>query len=161
MSHHDQELSAFLACLASAGINIERVETPWVAPFERNLPFRLPPLFRELISQYAFDPFEWQGVRFFGNRGTGHDSDLVVASVRDPIIARVSQAHGFIQVGRPENGSYDPVCFDGRHRSKSGDAPLVRIDHEAVLIHEQIRVVHQYANSFAAFVGQHAAQPTP
>lgn len=120
----------------------------WLAPFEQSLPFRLPPTYRSLLLRYRFPAFEVGPAALFGNvDGTSYD-DLVVASTRDPVLSSVARANGFVQIGRAEPGSYDPICFDMRRRTKGGEARLVRLDHEAILINQAIRVVDTIAASF-------------
>jgi len=155
--HTDQETDAFVARLANSGCQLDATATSWLAAFELALPFRLPPHFQSLIARYSFDPFEWRDVAFFGNRGNRDHTDLVVASTQDPLLTRVTRSQGLLRVGRPASGSYDPVCFDMGRRSKVGDAPLVRIDHEEVLIHSRVRVIHTYATSFREFICAEAA----
>jgi hypothetical protein len=145
----DTTIDAFVARQVAAGRAFTAIpDAPWMGPFEASLPYRLPPLYRSLVRRYSFEPFEMLGISFFGNRGGQTDDDLVVASSRDPVLARVSRRNGFIQIGRPATRSYDPVCFDLGRRMKNGDAPLVSLDHEELLIREQIRIVHQYTASF-------------
>jgi hypothetical protein len=88
----------------------------------------------------------------FGNVD-GHDrDDLVVASIRDSILSGVTRRSGLIQVGRPDTGSYDPICFDLRSRSKAGEAELVQLDHEEILMNSKIRIVRKAAPSFLALL---------
>jgi hypothetical protein len=124
-------------------------DTPhWLAPFEQNLPFRLPPAYRSLVLRYRFPAFQAGTVCFFGNLDGQSYDDLVVASIRDPVLSAIARANGFIQIGRPESGSYDPICFDMRHRMKNGEAEVVRLDHEEILVNGSIRVVEKVAASF-------------
>jgi len=48
--------------------------------------------------------------------------------------------------------SYDPVCFDLRHRLSDGDCPVVGIDHEEILCNYRIKVVFELAPSFRDLV---------
>ena len=149
----DAEVDAFVRRQIAAGSRFTPIAgAPWIAPFEAKLPCRLPPSFRSLILRYRFDPFRVSGIEFFGNRGDGCRDDLVIASLSDPLLVRVAQRHGFLQVGRPDTGAYDPVCFDMRRRSKDGDAPLARLDHEEILVHERICVLREYARSFEEMI---------
>jgi hypothetical protein len=151
----DAESDAFVRRQIAAGRKFVPIsDAPWIASLETTLPLRLPPSFRSLILRYRFGPFRASGIAFFGNRGDNDRDDLVVGSLSDPVLARVSQQHGFVQVGRPDTGTYDPVCFDMRRRSKDGEAPLVCLDHEEILIHGRIRVVRQCAKSFAEAIGE-------
>ena len=151
----DAVIDAFVQRKIVEGCEFTRLaaHAPWIAAFEAKLPARLPPSFRSLILRFRFGPFRASGIEFFGNRGGGERDDLVIASLSDAALARVTRAHRFIQVGRPETRAYDPVCFDMSRRSKEGEAPLVCLDHEEILIHERIRVLRECARSFAAALG--------
>lgn len=145
----ETEIDAFVGRQIAAGLDFTKVdEAPWITAFEQRLPFRLPASYRSLVVRYRFCPFLLSGIEFFGNQGNGDDDDLVVASLRDPVLARVSLARGFVQIGRPDTGAYDPVCFDMNRRSNNREAPLVSLDHEAILIKERIHVLREYAKSF-------------
>ena len=127
---------------------------PWLAPFEQTLPYRLPPTYRSLLLRYRFPALEVGPVALFGNLdGTSYD-DLVVASIRDPVLSSVARANGFVQIGCPASGSHDPVCFDLRHRTKAGEATLVRLDHEEILVNDSIRIVETVAASFLTLLGR-------
>jgi hypothetical protein len=47
---------------------------------------------------------------------------------------------------------YDPVCFDLRRRSSTGDCPIVKIDHEQILCNWRIKKVGELAPSFRKLV---------
>lgn len=63
----------------------------------------------------------------------------------------VLHQHGFLQFGIPHETNYDPVCFDMKHRSR-GDAPIMQLDHEEILIRGRIRLINEIAPSFAQFM---------
>jgi hypothetical protein len=92
-----------------------------------------PPISPATCIPFAASTLSVSGFRcgqgdLFGNLDGQSYDDLVVTSLRDPILSSVTRANGFIQIGRPEAGSYDPVCFDGRRRTKKGEAGIVRLD---------------------------------
>lgn len=151
----DAAVDAFVGRQARAGHVFEPIsEAPWIVSFEAKLPFRLPPSFRSLVSRYRFGPFDVFGIRFFGNSGAGDLQDLVVASLRGPVLVRVCQRGGFLHVGRPSTGAYDPVCFDMTRRTNEGEAPLVCLEHEEILIGERIGGAKDYGASFAEMIGR-------
>jgi hypothetical protein len=121
---------------------------PWLAPFEQNLPFRLPPTYRSLLLRYRFPAFEVGSVELFGNLDGESDDDLVVASTSDRWLSSVARGGGFIHFARPVMRNYDPICFDCRRRAKTGEAGIVRLDHEEILCNDSIRVVETIAPSF-------------
>ena len=139
--------AAIAASLAKAAF--ASAEPPvWLPPFEQGLPFRLPPSYRSLLLRYRFRAFAAGVVTLFGNLDGKSYDDFTVASVRDPILSSVTRTNGFIQIGRPASGSYDPVCFDLRSRPRHDEAGIVQLDHEEILINGSIRVVTNVAGSF-------------
>lgn len=143
----DDEIDAAISGRAELAF-ISAAAPAWLAPFEQSLPFRLPPAYRSLLLRYRFSAFVAGTVYLFGNLDGQSDDDLVVASIRDAALSAVVRANGFVQIGRPKSGGYDPICFDLRRRTKSGEAGLVRLDHEAILGRSSIRVVEAVAASF-------------
>jgi hypothetical protein len=93
-------------------------------------------------------------VNLFGSLDGNSYDDVVVASSRDPVLSSVTRSKGFIQIGRPASGSYDPICFDLRSRTKSGEAGIVRLDHEEVLINDSIRVAEKVADRFVELLSR-------
>jgi len=81
---------------------------------------------------FTFPEFEVGGVSIFSNLNDGASSDITLAPFADRIISSWLIAHGFIQFGRPDTGSYDPVCFDSSKNKK--EPPVVVLDHEDILM---------------------------
>jgi hypothetical protein len=129
--------------------------------FESRLGGRLPPSFGSLMRRYAFTPFEWGPVRFFGNSGTDDEDDLAIAAVRDPAIWHATSKAGFIQFARSPGVNYDLICFDMTIRRKNRESPIVRIDHEAILIYDRVIVVEDLWPSFAELLESLLAEGDP
>jgi hypothetical protein len=126
-------------------------DNAWVGPLESGLPYPFPTIYRSLISHFRFAEFEVGPVMFLANTGRNdvfHELSRVWAD--DPFPNELLR-HGFLQFGRQAGGGYDPVCFAMKQRKK-GDAPLVQLDHEEVLIRNRIRIQVEIAPSFGAFV---------
>ena len=115
------------------------------------LPQPYPPLFEAFLCAYAFLPFDFAGVSFFANTGENAPDDLGQALFKDRHIFGGSAPHGFLQFGRPDDGSFDPVCFD-LNRLQGEDAPIVRLDHEAILCDSRVSIRQQLARSFQALI---------
>jgi hypothetical protein len=150
----DKEVDAAIAGRGDVSAFVSAEAPSWLGPFEQRLPFRLPPSYRSLLLRYRFPAFVADTVNLFGNLDGQSQDELVVASIRDPVLSSVAQANGFIQIGRPESGSYDPICFDLRHRAKSGEAGIVRLDHEEILVNDSICVVEKVAASFVELLAR-------
>ena len=124
------------------------VSNAWVADLEKALQERLPIAYRSLIARYDFHEFEIGTITFLANIGELTPRRLLAREEMAPHLLR----EGMIQFGRPAGGSYDPVCFAVKRRSKT-DAPIVQIDHEDILLRNgRITVKKEIATSFRRFV---------
>jgi len=82
--------------------------------------------------------------------GTNDEEDLVNSVYRDKHLA-AALTNGFIQIGRPETGSYDLVCFNTSEQ-RAAECPLVVLDHEELLQHNKVRVTNTLAQSFLELI---------
>lgn len=127
---------------------------PWVEELAQMLPQQWPKPFRSLIGRYRFSNLEVGPLMLFANSGHDLFYELSKRVFADEGIFPLLHKHGFLQFGLPQEANYDPVCFDMQHGNR-GDAPIVQLDHEDILIRSRIRVVQQIAPSFSQFM-QHA-----
>jgi hypothetical protein len=126
-------------------------DNAWVVPLESRLPYPFPTMYRSLISQFRFAEFEVGPVMFLANTGTNAVFNELSRIWADDPFPNELLWYGFLQFGRQAGGGYDPVCFAMKQR-KGGDAPLVQLDHEEVLIRNRIRIQAEIAPSFNVFV---------
>ena len=155
MKNTDQAIEKFVVRHNSNGGNILKFgEIDWIDPILKKLPAKYPPSFLSLISRYIFDSFEIGEMCIFANRGDSSYEDLSQAIFRDQLIFQTTVSNGFIQFSRPSDGSYDPVCFDIRKRNRSGEYPVVRLNHEYILQFEEIKVVENIWPSFLEAINQ-------
>lgn len=95
-----------------------------------------PKLFRELVVCHAFISFVVRGVRVYSNvKGEEYSLEDLLA---DKILTQSLVSNGFMPFGRPATGSYDRICFDVRATEELDDAPVVIMEHEAILTHNTI-----------------------
>jgi hypothetical protein len=135
------------ARLDAAGLLIKPVDqAPWIDDFELELGWRLPASFSYFVRRYTFRPFEWGPILLFGNSEADIVLNLHITARQDPAIWQATRKAGLMQFGRPETGSYDPVCFDLRISKR--EPPIVQLDHEEILIKDRIKTVQQIAPSF-------------
>jgi hypothetical protein len=118
----------------------------WLPELDARLPFPIPPAFRHFLNTREFLAFEAGGIAFFPNTPREPDT-FAHALFEDPIISKVTLASGFLQVGRPDTGSYDPICLAVRE----SQAPLVTLDHEEILVRGRIKSSPLYP-SFVTFL---------
>lgn len=80
------------------------------------------------------------------------DGELAARIFADRILAEVLLKNGYVQIGWRTDVWYDPVCFDTSARRGGGEYALVRLDHEAALAKNEIRIVERVAPSFLDLV---------
>ena len=152
MNTHDV-VDEFVRVVRSLGISVAPLDAaPWVERFEHKLPARLPASFRSLVTRYAFPAFDVGALALFPSDGRGGREELASAVFRDKVMVEVTHGAGYIQFARPADGSYDPVCFDTNGRARNREFPVVRLDHEAILMNSRIVVRDRVAKSFLAFI---------
>jgi hypothetical protein len=149
----DSIIDEFAVRLESAGIVIAPIDgARWIDTLEQGLPKRLPPSFSSLVRRYTFAPFEWGPLFFFGNSKAQHEHDLPAAVLRDRAMWNTTLRAGFIRFAQSAGGNYDAVCFDARAPQRNREFRIVRLDHESILIKQQIDVREEIAPSFVALV---------
>jgi len=95
-----------------------------------------PRLFLELVEHHSFVSFDIGGVRMHSNlRGEEENLEELWS---DKILTQALCEAGFSPFGRPSTGSWDRVCFDLRRGGRPVDAPVVVMDHEAILSFNRI-----------------------
>ncbi len=133
--------------------SIRLYDVSWIDHVEAKLPKRFPEIFRSFAGRYIYPEFAWHKVLFFANtpEGIGYAAhELRFGIFRDEAIFNALAKNGFVQIGQPSDGSYDPVCFAPGNRAH--DAAVVRIDHEDILIRGEVRVIEHIAPSFSALI---------
>jgi hypothetical protein len=152
MNIHDL-IDQFVKVVDPSATLFRRIESaPWIDNIENALPKRFPVSYSSLITRYAFSAFDAGSINFFANTGEPSHDELTVAIFNDPNIAQVTHTGGFIQFGRPEDGSYDPICFDARRSASNREYPIVRLNHENILCRNQVGSPTSIADSFYRFV---------
>src|SRR5262249_17499185 len=130
---------------------------PWVQELVQKLPHPLPGIYRSLVSRYRFCNFEIGPMMFFANSGHNLSFELVTSVFKDPSFFPTLHKHGYLEFGEAFGGNYDPICFD-TERGRGGDAPVVQLDHEEILIRNRIRVVQEIAPSLSNFLRRAIAE---
>lgn len=133
---------------------------PWVEELAQKLPQQWPKPFRSLVDRYRYSNIEVGPLMLFANSGHDLFYELSKRVFADEGIFPLLHKHGLLQFGLPQEANYDPVCFDMQHRYR-GDAPIVRLDHEEILLRNRIRVVQQIAPSFSQFMQRAISEQFP
>ena len=147
----DEIIDKFVENINSDEINFQRTaKADWIDEFESKLPKRLPQSFYYLISHYSFNSFDYNGLSFFANNNS--DENLSVIVFKDRFISELTLQNGYIQIARPDDGSYDPICFDTNISRSLREFPKVRIDHEGILCRNKIYILETVSDSFLKFI---------
>ena len=123
---------------------------PWLPEFEASLPFRLPRTFRSLVARYLFPAFEVAPLYLYsvGVREPKSTGEEFRFAILDSIMFPFLLAKGLLRFAKPEDWSYDPVCFDFRNSNRKSEPAVVRIDHEEILCNERLRVIETISPAF-------------
>jgi hypothetical protein len=124
------------------------------------LPQSWPKPFGSLIERYRFCNFEIGPLMLFANSGHELFYELSDRVFKDKGIFPTLHKNGSLQFGLPHEANYDPVCFDMKRRNR-GDAPIVQLDHEEILLRSRIRIVQEIAPSFVEFMQHAVAERLP
>ncbi len=111
----------------------------------------LPTLFAQLALNYRWNEASCEWIALLPNPTSEGLTGLAQSVQQDNALHEVLRGHGLLQFGRPANGRYDPVCF-ATDQTTGGDCPVLRIDHERILQHREVKVVEVLAPSFSALV---------
>jgi len=125
-------------------------DAAWLPELESKLRHRWPPTFRALVGSYLFPSFVCGPLQLYsvGVEDLDAEFELRNAVMRDAPLLAVLLDHGYLPFARPEDGSYDPICFDCGNASPSAEPAVVRVDHEEILCRERIRVKQMLSPAF-------------
>jgi hypothetical protein len=118
---------------------------------EAKLPRRLPPSFASLLSQYSFPSFDVAGISLFGWES---DSSVYIEEASAPkgSLSELLIPAGYVQIGQPDTGSFDAICFDLNKKCQNREYRIVQVDHEAILCNWRVRVSGELWPSFIKLV---------
>ncbi len=118
---------------------------------ESKLPTRLPPSFESLISGYSFAPFDALGISFCG-WGPMSAEMFEVVSPQKGYLSELLLLARYFQIGRPDSGSFDAVCFDLNTKKQNREFRIVLADHEEVLSNSRVKIRSELWPSFRHFL---------
>ena len=118
---------------------------------ESKLTTRLPPSFESLLSRYSSASFDALGISFFG-WGPALVELFEVASHRKGSLSEFLLPAGYFQIGRPDTGSSDAICFDLNTPKQNREHRIVLADHEEVLSNSRVKIRSELWPSFRNFL---------
>jgi hypothetical protein len=149
----DTLIVAFVEELRARGVAVSaRDNASMLERLELELAVRLPDSYRSLVSRFDYSSIDVGGITLYGTTPSDDYEAVHDAAVNDRALYDVVRTAGFVPIGRPETGSYDPVCFDTRRAVAHHEYPIVRLDHEQALCHSGVKITGSLAGSFRELV---------
>lgn len=145
-------VDAFTSKLKAQGMAIRREDNASrLQDLEAQLPKRLPPSFESLLSRYSFPVFDASGISFFG-WGPASTELVEVASPQKGSLSELLLPAGYFQIGRPDTGSFDAICFDMNTQAQNREYRIVLADHEEILSNLRVRIRSELWPSLQEFL---------
>ena len=111
----------------------------------------LPEIFEQFVLSYRWLPVELERFRLLPNPPAADLRPLAEEMFADPVLNNTLLPAGFVRFALAPNECYDPICFD-LNRFAKGDCPIVRINHESVLMHDTLGEIDTIFGSFRELV---------
>jgi hypothetical protein len=144
-------IDSFAAKLESQGVHIERANNlALLEKLEAGVPKKLPQSFESLLLRYSFPPFDAGGITFFGWKSDSSELFHVLPP-NEGTLSELLLPSGYVQIGRPDTGDFDAVCFDLNSAKQNREYRIVRADHEEILCNFRVRIVEELWPSFSNF----------
>ncbi len=110
----------------------------------------LPTLYRQLALFFRWLSVDLEIVRLLGNPPGDGLQPLADLMTSDPVLENTLGPNGYVRFAMASD-CYDPICFDV-NRATNDDCPIVRLNHESILMHDRIGDVSMAFNSFRDLV---------
>jgi len=152
----DDLLARFVSVFArfDEGASVRRVSTApaALADLYRHVPGPFPPLFERLLLTYRWNLVDLDLITLLANPVSEGLKGFRSEVVRDTGLTETLHPAGLAQFARPGDINYDPVCFVTSRRTRDMDCPIVRVDHEGLLVERRLRITAEVAPSFRTLV---------
>ena len=148
----DQLVDSFAEMVIGRGVPIRPEDNAKrLNEFEEKLTKRLPQSFGSFLSRYSFPAFDVLGITLFE-----WDSDsnkyITEASAPKNSLSELLIPAGYVQIGRPDTGDFDAICFDLNRPAQNRECRVVQVDHEDILCNWKVRVTGELWPSFVKLV---------
>ena len=121
----DSQIDSFAAMVKGHAAPIrEQDNVSRLRIFAEKLPKRLPQSFESFLCRYSFPAFDVMGISLFGwdsdsNEYVNEASADEGSSRRFPVhLSEFLIPAGYVQIGRPDGGDFDAICFDFNQQSQ-------------------------------------------
>ena len=144
----DQLIDSFASMVKGRGVPIRPDDNASrLRMFEKKLPKRMPQSFESLLSRYSFPAFDVLGITLF-EWDSESNKYIVEASAPKNSLSELLIPAGYEQIGRPDTGDFDAICFDLNREAQNREYRVVQVDHEDVLCNWKVRVTEELWPSF-------------
>ena len=148
----DRLVDSFAAMVKDHGVPIRGENNALrLRNLEGKLPKRLPQSFESFLARYSFPAFDVMGISVFEWDSDSNALAEEAAAAKGSLSELLIPA-GYVQIGRPDTGSFDAVCFDLNSRSQNLECRIVQIDHEDILCNWKVRILEEKWPSFIKMI---------
>lgn len=152
MNSADKMIDSFVSKLKTQNVpirednNLERLSA-----FEEKLPKRIPQSFSSLLSRYSFPSFDVGGITLFA---WDSDSNLYATEASAPkgSLSELLLPAGYVQIGKPDTGDFDAVCFDLNGSQQNREYRIVQVDHEEIFCNLRVKISSELWPSFPSLI---------
>jgi SMI1/KNR4 family protein SUKH-1 len=157
----DKVIDSFVSKVKAHGVPIREENNDLrLGLFEEKLPNRLPESFESFLSRYSFPAFDVVGISLFAWES---DSNVYSeeASAAKGSLSELLLPAGYVQIGRPDTGDFDAVCFDLNEKRQNREYRIVQVDHEDILCNWKVQVSAELWPSFIKLVDRVLSSANP
>ncbi|ABF42076.1 hypothetical protein Acid345_3075 [Candidatus Koribacter versatilis Ellin345] len=146
----DDLVETFVSKLVDHGVPVQAQDNlELFARLEQQLSKRMPQSFEHFLSHYSFPAFDVGGITLFAWGPAVEASEFFGATSRaNGSLSELLVPAGLFQVGRPDTGSFDAICFDLNDKAPNREHRLVCADHEQILCNNRVRITREVWPSF-------------
>ena len=144
----DKLVQSFVSRVKALGVPIREQDNRLrLELFEKKLSKRLPQSFETFLSRYSFPGFDILGISLFGWDSEANPYTEEVSAAKGSLSELMLPA-GYVQIGRPDSGNFDAMCFDLNDKKQNREHRIVQIDHEDILCNWKVRISGELCPSF-------------
>jgi hypothetical protein len=148
----DKLIESFAAMVKEHGVPIRQEDNASrLRSLEKKLPKRLPQSFESFLGRYSFPAFDVVGITFFGweSDSNAYNKEALAAAGS---LSELLIPAGYVQIGRPDTGDFDAICFDLNQQPQNREYRIVQVDHEDILCNWKVRVSGERWHSFISLL---------
>jgi hypothetical protein len=157
----DKLIESFAAMAQGLGVPLRKENNQArLEAFEAKLPRRLPTSFASFLSRFSFPAFDVLGISLFGWESNSNSYTEEACAAKGSLSELLLPA-GYVQIGRPDTGDFDAICFDLNDQNQNREYRIVQVDHEDILCNSRVRVSGERWRSFTKLVESATSSPNP